>query len=147
SGDQNELRVAMDLAKACKTLVLDLTALITLAQLDLFRLLRGNSRRCVVSQTVFDRIQHLAERAEEDRDSDGSFVLAQDGQLVRVEVPAEQRCRYADFLRGMRDAVRDGCEIRPCPQAAALAPDQRKKLVHAVGRHSLDSILLAAAPD
>jgi nucleoside phosphorylase/tetratricopeptide (TPR) repeat protein len=146
-GDERELRAAMGRVKGCKTLVLDLTALITLAHLDLLRRLTTGARRCVVSQSVFERIQYLVERAEDDRGSIGSLVLAPDGGLARVEVPPEQRDRALEFLAGMRDAVRDGCDVRPCPQAAALDPARRERLVQAVGRPSLDSLLLAAAPE
>jgi nucleoside phosphorylase/predicted Zn-dependent protease len=144
AGDSRELRAAMDRVKESKALVLDLTAIISLGQLDLLGLTRGSSRRCVVGQSVFERIQDLADRAEDDWGSSGSLVLAPDGGLVRIEVPVEQRKVEVSFLTRLRDGIRDGCDIRPCPQAAALDPNRREQFVRVLGRPGLDSILLAS---
>jgi nucleoside phosphorylase/tetratricopeptide (TPR) repeat protein/transcription elongation GreA/GreB family factor len=142
-GRSDGLREGMDLARAAKTLVLDLTALITLAQLDLLRLLTGSPRTLVVSRATFDRIQHLVERAEDTTPSEGSIHLADDDQFEMVRADPDQRERYVAFLARLRDAVRDHCEIRPCPQAASLAPDKRRQITQALGRHNLESLLLA----
>ncbi|MFO0850785.1 MAG: hypothetical protein U0871_19845 [Gemmataceae bacterium] len=147
SGDDRELRAAIDLVKRCKTLVLDLTALITLARLDLLRLVGGGSRKWVAARTMYERVLHLHEQADEDRGSAGSVVLTDGGELARVEITTEQRERRAEFLASMRNAIQDRCDIQPCPQAAALDPTRREQLVQAIGRQSLDSILLAAHPD
>jgi len=147
SGDDRELRAAIDLVKSCRTLVPDLTALITLARLDLLRLVRGGSRKWVAARTLYERILHLHERADEDRRSAGSVVLADGGELVRMEITTEQREWRVEFLASIRDTVKDGCDVQPCPQAAALDPTRREQLCQVIGRLSLDSILLAAHPD
>lgn len=146
-GDGRELRTALDLVKASKTLTLDLTALITLAQLDVLKSVQGGSRRLVVSQTTFERVQHLAEQADDDWGRSSSVVLAPDGGLARVEEAADQRSRRVGLLAALRDEVRDGCEVRPCPQAAALDPARRQQFIQIVGRPSLDALLLATAPE
>jgi hypothetical protein len=147
SGNDRELRGAIELAKTCKVFVVDFTALITLARLDLLRLLQIGPGKCVVSQTVYEHIQHLVERAEQAKDSDGSFVFSDGGKLTLAEVPPEHRRHDVNFITGIGDAVGEYCEVRPCRQAAELEPNRREILVKTIGRHCLDSILLATAPD
>ena len=109
-------------------------------------MLGGDSLTFVVSQTTLERLEHLAEVAEEDRRSEGMLTLI-GGQLAHLPVTPDQRERYAEYLRPLTQAVRQNCRIVPCTQTAALDPQRREKLVEVLGRHNLDSMLLAAEPD
>lgn len=147
NGQSDGLRAGMMLAGKCKTMVLDLTALITLLHLEMLRVLRCSSRVYVVTQTTFDRLQFLVEQAEFDKQSGGSITLADDGSLGRTEITEDQREKRVAFLASVRDIVRETCQIRPCPQAAALDPKKRSDLTRALGRHNLDSLLIGSSPD
>jgi tetratricopeptide (TPR) repeat protein len=147
NGQRDELRAGLDLVRQSKTIVVDLTALLTLAHLGLLRALRNEERLVVVAQTTFDRLQHLAEEAQDEGNESGSVLLAEDGQLARIEITAEQRECHREFLASMRDAVREHCQIRPCPRTAELNPQRRQQLIESFGRHNLDSMLLASGPD
>jgi tetratricopeptide (TPR) repeat protein len=147
NGQRDELGAGLDLARQSKTIVVDLTAVLTLAHLGLLRALRREGRSVVVTQTTFDRLQHLADEAQDDGSEPGSVVLAEDGQLARIEITAEQRERHRAFLASMRDAVREHCQIRPCPRTAELNPQRRQQMIEALGRHNLDSMLLACGPE
>jgi hypothetical protein len=140
------LLTAVPLLGRCKSVVLDLIALNTLGQLELLKLLGSKSHRFLVSQTTIERLQHLAEDAEEDRRSEGTIGLVA-GQLAITPVTPEQRDRYIGYLRSLVDAVRQFPEIVPCPKTASLEPKRREQLIEVLGRHNLDSMLLAAEPD
>lgn len=146
-GRDDGLREGVELARSSKVIVLDLTALITLAHLDLLRVLGTSARVFVVSQETFDRIQHILEDANDERTSPGSVHLADREKLVVVESSSEQRGRHRAFIEGIRDAVRKDCHIRPCPQAVGLPPAQRNTIIKALGKHNLESMLLAAQPE
>jgi nucleoside phosphorylase/tetratricopeptide (TPR) repeat protein len=146
-GRADGLSEGMELARSAKTLVLDIIALITLAQVDLLPLMNGSSRTLVVSQATFDRLQDLLERAEEKTPSEGSLQLVDGDQLEMVTAVPGQQERYQAFLAGIRDAVSNNCQIQSCPQAAALPPKQRHILTEVLGRHNLESLLLARGGD
>ncbi len=146
-GRRDELAAGLELARRCKAVVVDLTAIFTLAHLDLLRVLRSDTRSAVVAQTTFDRLQHLAEEAAQERGEGGSLLLDDQGRLARVDVTPEQRERHRAFLASIRDVVRDHCAIRPCLKTAELEPRRREQLIQALGRHNLDSMLLASEQD
>ena len=145
SGDGSGLVAGVAAARGYRTLVLDLTALLTLERLGLLDLLRLRPGRCVVSRSTFERTERLAELAAEQVDRGGSTALAEGGRLTLTESAPDQRRRQADAQAALRDAVRDSCRITPCPQAAALDPKRRDEVVGALGRHNLHSMLLASA--
>lgn len=142
----DDLRAAVRLAADASTVVLDLTGVLALAQLDLLAALGDSGGRFAVAQTAFDRLAHLAELADDDRRSEGVMMLTPDGQLGRLPADPEQRERYANFLGSVRDAVNAHCQIIPCPQAAELEPSRRERLTEILGRPTLDSMLLAGSP-
>lgn len=146
-GDVNELQAGLSLARECKSVVLDLTALLTMAQLGQLELLNSATRTFEIGQTTFDRLQHFVDSAEDAKRAAGSVVLSNDGQLGRIDVSVEERNQHSEFLKQLRDSVRDTCQICPCPQAAALEPKRRDQIVRAIGRASLDAILLASMPE
>src|SRR5438067_140538 len=74
-------------------------------------------------------------------------MVTENGRLGLIPITPESRHRYATFLGTLRDTVREACQVRPCPQAAGLDPRRREDVVQVIGRHNLDSMLLAAAPD
>jgi hypothetical protein len=146
TGQPNSLLTAVQSAKGCSTIVLELTAILTLAHLDLLRVLGSMTGSVVVSQATFDRLRFHVERAEDLRQSAGSIVLTDDGQLARVDVTAEARGQYRAFLETACDTIRKHCQIRPCPRAAQLDPMKRSDYINGIGRHNLEALLLAAAP-
>ena len=145
SGDGSGLAAGVSASRNYPTLVLDLTALLTLDRLGLLDLLRLRPGRCVVSRSTFERVERLAELAVQHANQGGSTALAEGGRLTLIESSLDERRRQADARAALRDAVRDFCQILPCPQAAALDPKRRDEVVDALGRHNLHSMLLASA--
>jgi tetratricopeptide (TPR) repeat protein len=146
TGQHQGLLTAIQLAKDSSTVVVDLTAIMTLAQLDLLKVLGTLSGSAIISQSTIDRIRHHLDRAEDDRRSAGSIMLTDDGQLAHMEASADARNQFRTFLESVCAAIQMHCEIRPCPQAAQLDPKKRADYVNAIGRHNLEALLLAATP-
>src|SRR5262249_11752967 len=77
----DDLRETLEAVGRCRTLLVDLTALHTLARLDLLKVFGSTKRTFAVSQTTLDRLQHLAEEAAEDQGEGGSVALTETGGL------------------------------------------------------------------
>jgi hypothetical protein len=68
------------------------------------------------------------------------------GRYHLVEVTPEQHASRLAFLRSLCDAAREACAVRSCPRLAELPPERREAAVSVIGRHGLESVLLAAEP-
>jgi hypothetical protein len=68
------------------------------------------------------------------------------GRYYLAEVTPEQHASRLAFLRSLRDAAREACAVRSCPRLAELPPERREAAVDVIGRHGLESVLLAAEP-
>jgi nucleoside phosphorylase/transcription elongation GreA/GreB family factor/predicted negative regulator of RcsB-dependent stress response len=142
-GDYGGLREGMDLARSSKTIVLDLMALFVIAQLGLLRILKNATRAFVVSRGTHDRLQTILEKAGERELSGDIMGLTEGDQLALVSPAPWLHEKQAAFLSNLVGAVTDSCQVRPCPQALSLPPKQRTDLIAALGRHTLESLLLA----
>ncbi len=147
NGQAEELGAGLDQLKQSKAIVIDLTAIFTLAQLDLLNVLKASKRTMLVAQTTFDYIHYILELAKDGGRSPGVMRLTDDGKLGFLEISPEQRARHFAFLENIRNSVRENCQIVPCLNAVTLNPKRREGLVQSLGRHNLDSMLIGAAPD
>ncbi|MGL6074634.1 MAG: PIN domain-containing protein [Fimbriiglobus sp.] len=140
------LRSAVHLLAQSKSVVLDLLAINTLGQIGLLSLLDKQTPKLIVSQSTFERLVQLAEDAEGDQRSEERISLV-GSQLTITPVSLEQRDRYIRYLRSLVDTVRQYTEILPCMKTASLEPKRREQLMTLLGRHNLDSMLLASESD
>ncbi|MFO0847148.1 MAG: hypothetical protein U0871_01125 [Gemmataceae bacterium] len=146
-GRAEELQAAAERVRACRTLVLDVTALITLATLDLLSVLSRGGRRFVVPRAVFEQVRGLLEETEQDDgDGRGDLSLTDTGHLALAPKAPGQRERFLGLLRAVCDAVRAHCAVTSCPQAADLEPARRADMTEVIGGPTLEALLLAAAP-
>jgi hypothetical protein len=143
SGQREEFREASEFLRTRRTIVLDATALHTLARLRLLSVLGTPGWTFVVSQATYDRYRDLAESGEVDDRERGTMMLRDDGGLAIIERSPEYQAEYAAFLSSIPEAVRLHCKIRPCPAAAALSPKKRSELDQVLGRRNLESMMLA----
>jgi tetratricopeptide (TPR) repeat protein len=143
SGQREEFREAIELLRTRKTVVLDATALHTLARLRLLSILGSPGWAFVVSQATYDYYRDLAERGQADDRERGTMMLREDGGLTIIERSPEYHEDYAAFLRSIPEAARAHCQIRPCPAAAALPPTKRSQLDEILGRRNLEAMILA----
>jgi tetratricopeptide (TPR) repeat protein len=144
TGSRNEFREALGVARSRKTVVLDSTALHTLARLKLLSVLASPRWAFVVSQTTYDHFRDLVDRDEREPRQRGTMLLRGDGGLTIVEPTPEQRDEHLAFLRTIPDAVRAHCQIRPCPAAASLSPTKRSQIDDVLGRRTLEAMMLGA---
>jgi tetratricopeptide (TPR) repeat protein len=144
NGPRDEFVAALERVRARKTVVLDSTALHTLARLRLLRVLSSPHWIFVVSQNTYDHLRDRVDSAErEPRELGNLFLRGEDG-LTFVERTPEEHEQHLAFLRSMPDAVRAHCQIRPCIGAASLVPTKRAQIDEVLGRHNLEAMMLGA---
>jgi len=138
--DDNE-REASLLASA-KEVVLDLTALLTLAYLGLLVRLPLRFERLFVPQALLDDIdQTLA--ANFLRAGSAMTVWKQGEQYVRYERSPEERERDRQFIDDIRSFITEKCVIAPTTAALDLSRARLTELHDILGGGSLGAILLA----
>ena len=143
TGHRDELRAGLERTRDRGTVVLDISALHTLARLDLLRVLGSRQWKFVVSQATYDHFRDLEDNEERDPRERKTMAL-HDDQLVVIESTPEQLEEHARLVHAIPDAIKQSCLIRPCPAAAGLPPRKREQIDEVLGRSGLESMMLGA---
>jgi tetratricopeptide (TPR) repeat protein len=144
-GGPAQLAQALAAEREAGRVVIDLTALHALGRLGLSRLLPTLPAKPIVSRSTYERLLGMIDRLEDGADQTRYVSAVERGQLVMLEDPPDTREQRRAALDGLRQAVESACEIRPCPELAAVSPAKRDLLLEVVGRHNAESFVLAAA--
>lgn len=126
-GQAPEFQAGAEHFKGATTVVLDMTALCTLGQLDLLQLLATAGKLFAVSQSTWDRLR----------------VLTDPEVGSTVEGTPDEQTRHVQVLQQVRDTVRQNCRVLPCLELAAMEPARRESLIQVLGRHNVEAMLLA----
>ena len=124
-------------------LVLDLSAIITLALVDGWQHLDPN-KPYLVSQATKEVVDHWVHEADEVRsDRIGHAGITDTGDLAFHETTPEQRAARSADLKRIQKMIEDHCECRPSPAVAAIEPAKRKAFEDVIGFHHLEAMSLA----
>ncbi|HVN26966.1 MAG TPA: hypothetical protein VMT64_00690, partial [Candidatus Binataceae bacterium] len=132
-GSEEELNAALTAHRRANSIVLDLTAIATLALLDRLDLLETWPRRFLVSQSTLDELRR-------DQNAPG-FALNGTADWIGAESNMLD-VHPADLA----DRVASICTIVDGGVISTLSPHQREELIGHFGRHGVESILLASMP-
>jgi tetratricopeptide (TPR) repeat protein len=144
-GAIDERIAAIEAAQVSNSIVLDLSAIATLALLDLVGLLEKSSFPIIVSRATMVELEEIAAAAEQSLDEQGRFGK-HDGRYFLAEETNEQKQERLQHIQKLINAVRRSCQIVVCPSLAALEPGKRELLVKSFGQYGAESIVLAAEP-
>ena len=127
------------------TVVVDLTALASLHLLGISRqVLTSTAFRFVMTPATFTELQQL--RAKVRFSTAHGTMYFEKGQHYFVQTTGEeterQKVTFEEYARDIEKNV----SVTPVPQLATLASDRRDILEKALGRHGLESALLALSP-
>ncbi len=143
SGRAEDTQLQRECLHEADGIVLDLTALLTLAHLEILHDAAGAFRRIVVSQTTVNAINEiLLTRFQGLKPS--MSIRREAGQYVREELTREQQEGARAFFEGIRAFLRDECEVVPVSGALPLSRDRYDELSGLIGPEALGSILLAS---
>jgi tetratricopeptide (TPR) repeat protein len=138
--DQNQREAA--LVASARQVVLDLTALLTLAYVRLLDRLPQRFDRLLVPQALLDDIDELL--ATNFARSGSSMSVWKEGeQYVRHERSPEDRERDKHFIENLREFIKDQCIVTPTTAALEFARPRLTELQDVLGRGALASILLS----
>lgn len=123
--------------------ILDITAIMSVARLDLFAMTEEKIPNRYVTQSTVDLFQAMiAERKLHEKD--GYLFLAREGgRVVRHVVPAEAVQANIAFLQKIKKWLLEKCKIAPVPADYPIQRDRKEQLEDLFGEDALSTILVA----
>ena len=126
-------------------IVLDLSAIVTIARLDAWGHLDGGLE-FLVSRATSDRIAQWLDEVTETGAQPAAYACAtDDGRMVIQEVTAEQLRSRREEVKGIVDAVATLCTVKSSIALADLDPRRREQYIRVCGFHNLEAVRLAQA--
>lgn len=144
-GSEEERISALRILKNSHVLVLDITALAMVFLLDLKSVLANWPGKLLASQHTMLELRKTRQFFTEKIGSVGTYGKNEDGYYLQERSPEMSRA-YHDGIADFVDFVEASFETGSCPQLAAMDPVKRDELEGLLGRHGLESILLAGRP-
>jgi hypothetical protein len=75
----------------------------------------------------------------------GYMVISKEqGRYIRQEIPPEAVAQHIDFLRKVLEWAQKNCEVAPSKRALEIPHEQRVTLGEALGRASIQTVLIAS---
>ena len=145
AGNAQEHVSAVMALKNASAVVLDLSAIATLALLDALDELNGFQCSSVVSELTLAELINSSEQ-EGFAHCDMGYLGKESGRYVFEKHSPESLDRHRKLLQVMVDKVRSHCAVVGCPELAAVPPEKREPLIKLIGGHSAQSVLLASLP-
>ncbi|GEM_PF-441694 len=143
AGTHEERQDAIKTIKSSKTTAVDLTALLTLGNMDRLSLLRSSFEEVFVAQSTIDILTQ--EIAQKSGISSKGFmtVWKEGGQYFRQEVTAEDIQKQITFLQRIKDWIAANCTIAPMTEILKLPKEQRERLYETIGASFVDTMMIA----
>lgn len=140
-GSLEEREEAFALLEKHNIVAMDITALLTAAQLELLPTLEKKFDKIRISQSTIDLLQEaISER--KGVGSRGYATIWKEGDgFLRREITAEDISKQIEYLQRVKDWAKKHCEVTPCRTAQKLA--QRKEFEKLIGPCFLETILIA----
>jgi tetratricopeptide (TPR) repeat protein/SOS-response transcriptional repressor LexA len=142
-GTPQERGTALATLKRDSAVVVDITALLTAADVGVLELLKSTFKECLLTQSTVDLI--LAALTElSGKQSEGFMIGYKEGEdYYRREVTADQIQSYLARLERLKVWVKENCRVVPVKGVAKLGQERRSKLEKLVGKAFLESMLAA----
>ncbi len=143
AGTQRERQDAIKTVRESKTVVVDLTALLTLGNIDRLNLLRDSFKEVFVAQSTIDILtQEIAQKSG--LGSKGFMtVWKEGGQYFRQEVTAEDIQKQITFLQKIKDWIAANCIVAPMTEILKLPKERRERLYETIGVSFVDTMMIA----
>jgi predicted nucleic acid-binding protein len=143
AGTQGERQDAIKTVRESKTVAADLTALLTLGNIDRLNLLRDSFKEVFVAQSTIDILtQEIAQKSG--LGSKGFMtVWKEGGQYFRQEVTEEDIQKQITFLQKIKDWIATNCTVAPMTEILKLPKEQRERLYETIGACFVDTMMIA----
>lgn len=145
AGTKEEREAAFEAMQVATAVVVDITAIATLAILDATEVLRTFPSRFIVSQATMELLQeHLVK--EQLNTAKGGSLGKTDSGYAMIEYTEAHRLALVSQLSALIDLVRTVATIVPCRELAGFEVERRQLLDKAFGRYGAEAIVLASTP-
>lgn len=140
-GSSEEAKLAFA-AMGSRSIVIDLTTILTLEYLDLGDIVFAAFERIYVPQRVLDELEQLLLN-EFSSDGESLGMSKEDGRYVARERTADERRRGRETTERVLNRLREVADVVPHSALLELDEDERKNLLSRIGETSLATLLVA----
>jgi len=144
-GSAPEHIAAMVALRNATAVVLDLSAIATLALLDALDSLAVFPCSILVSELTLAELKRSGEEPSCGRGEMGSLGK-QAGRYVFEKQTSESLEQHRTLVQTIVDKVQAHCAVVACAELASVPPNKREPLIKLIGMHSAQSVLLATVP-
>jgi len=144
-GSVEERQGALALLEKHRIVAIDITALLTAAQLELLDVLEKQFTRILITQSTIDLLQEAISERKSMAARGYTTVWKMEDQFFRHEITPEDISKQIEHLERVKDWARKRCEVTPCKSAPKIA--RRKELEDMLGPSFLETILIAREHD
>jgi tetratricopeptide (TPR) repeat protein len=146
TGTSEEESAALEAMAISSTVVIDLTALATLALLDGLTFLGTWSKEFVISQATAAELHKLVQTERQKLGHQSGVLTKVAGQYGILEDSSENQAARIERLEQYIADVLRHCKVSGCMALASLDPEKRRTLVVGCGQHGAESMVLASSP-
>jgi tetratricopeptide (TPR) repeat protein len=144
-GSREEVVDALQNLRIANEIVLEMTAIGTLALLNIESVLQNLGTQILVSQATVNELTEMIARDEMET-GEGGYLSKQGDQPVYTRRDPKEHQNHIERLKALLSTIRSCARIIPGREAIALEPEKRKGLDSAFGRYGTEAILLASQP-
>ncbi|MDO8572921.1 MAG: hypothetical protein Q7S11_04110 [bacterium] len=143
AGTLEERQDAIKTVKYSKTVAVDLTALLTLGNMDRLSILRNSFEEVFIAQSTIDILTQ--EIAQKNGMSSKGFITVwkESGQYFRQEVTTEDIQKQITFLQKIKDWIAANCTVAPMAEILKLPKERRERLYETIGTSFVDTMMIA----
>lgn len=141
-GSGEEAAREYELVAGSDSIVVEMTALLTLRRLGLLDLLPRLFSRIVVAQATVDELNAWIIK-HQGREKPSNIIWKEGDRFAYQEVTGEIYARRLQFLEGIRDFIKATAQVAPASAALDISPEQFQRLEEVLGEGAIASILVA----
>jgi hypothetical protein len=142
-GSSNEVSAALGVLSAGNTIVVDLTALATLASLNLTNILESFPGKFAVSTGTVNELREMIATTSHASGDTGYAGKSEEGFYMISETEADRKQRI-ESLRSLVGTIEKGCKILSGLELAAVEKQSRDFMIRGFGQHGAESLVIAA---
>ncbi len=143
SGSHQDYENASIALGAAKTLVIDLSSILTIREIELEKMIQKSGKRLVIAQSTVDEIYEALEQAKSFQRRSPMFIRKEGVNLVRHEYKAHEIKIKIAFLKRIVNWCQKHCVIVPCYEALEQNRSTKVELDNILGESFADSLLIA----
>lgn len=142
SGLENDADQESKLIARVDTIVLDLSALLTMWHLDLLECLRKTFKRILIAQAVLDEVNEQLSK-ERLSGKESSTIWKEGDHYAYQEISEAARARRQSFLEALRSFIETYTEVVPAMSTLDIPKKEYKDVESLLGEGAIASILVA----